>query len=145
MVTMNGSVSASAISVRSLINTHKLPKAVRAILGAEILAGERDLHPTVKLVAEAVGCSVAYVQAAQKLTPAQRQAVRRRERPLILPHTPAVSPKSPVPAMPPAPATSPVLPVMANAQHRLAQLVAEVGGVDAAIEMLIGLERAAAA
>jgi hypothetical protein len=142
---MNGTTSASAaLSLRSLINTHKLTKAARAVLGAEIIAGEHDLRPTTKLVANAVGCSVGYLQAAKKLTPAERQAVRRGERPLILPHTPA-TPVKPLVMPPVAPATPPVLPVTADARHQLDRLVKEIG-FDAVLNLLAmtEIERVAA-
>jgi hypothetical protein len=94
MVTSYPGNGASALSVRSLINSKRLSKAARAVLGAEILAGEYDLQPTDKLVAAAVGCSVAYLQAAKKLTPSQRQDVRKGLRPLIVPRIPAVPPSA---------------------------------------------------
>jgi len=140
VVTMNGTTTASAaLSLRSLINTHKLTKAARAVLGAEILAGEHDLRPTAKLVANAVGCSVAYVEAAQKLSPAERDKVRRGLRPLVMPHNPA-APLPPVimpaPAELPAPSPSQVI---ADAQQRLDRLVKEIG-LDAVLNLLATTE-----
>jgi hypothetical protein len=143
MVTVHQGNGASALSARSLINSRKLSKAVRAVIGAEILAGEHDLRPTKKLLATAIGCSVAYLQAAQKLSPAERQAVRRGERPLVLPQVPAGPPQPtimPVPVELPVPFPSYVI---ANAQHRLNRLVREIG-LETVLELLATTEREAA-
>jgi hypothetical protein len=134
MVTVHQGNGASALSARSLINSRKLSKAVRAVIGAEILAGEHDLRPTKKLLATAIGCSVAYLQAAQKLSPAERLAVRRGERPLILPRAPA---SPPAPSMPStAPATPPGPPVVMNAKERLKRIIDELGA-DIVFDLLV--------
>jgi hypothetical protein len=76
----NGSNGTSVVSARSLINNRTLSKTRRALLGAAVKAGGFNLRLTNKQIAAAVGCSVAYLQAAQKLTPAERQAAARRDR-----------------------------------------------------------------
>ena len=65
---MNGG-NRGALSARSLINNKTLSKTRRALLGSAVLRGEYDLKPTVKDVARMVGCSVAYLQVATKLSP----------------------------------------------------------------------------
>jgi hypothetical protein len=106
----------------------KLSKAARACEAADILDGFTILQNlTIRLVAAAEGVSVASVVTARRLTPAQRFAVRCGERPLVLP--------KPVQTLP-----APV-----NAKAKLVEVMMELGGVDAAIEMLITLERATAA
>jgi len=106
----------------------KLSKAARACEAADILDGFTTLQNlTIRLVAAAEGVSVASVVNARRLTPAQRFAVRCRERPLVLP--------KPVKALP-APVT---------AEMKLAEVVTEIGSVDSVIELLIKLEHAAAA
>jgi hypothetical protein len=73
------------VQARSLPNA-KLSKAERAVIGADIIDGRAFLQgPTVKLVSIAVGCSTGSVFQALKLTPEQREAVNRRERPLVQP------------------------------------------------------------
>jgi len=129
MVTTQSSNGASALSARSLVNSKKLTKAARAILSAEILAGECALKPTVKLVAAALGTSVAYVQAAKKLTPNQRQAVRTGLRPLIVPHA---APAMPVPTAPPV-----------SVERLLASIVDKIG-VNGVLDLLAVSEKAAA-
>jgi hypothetical protein len=85
ILSTNGGNGASALPLRSLINHKTLSKTRRALLGASILKGEHDLKPTAKLIAQAVGCSVGYVRAAAKLSPAERQRVQAGFRPLIEP------------------------------------------------------------
>jgi hypothetical protein len=85
----------------------KLGKAARAVLAAEIMEGLVTLTDlSVRQIAAVIGVSVAYISAALKLTPAQRDAVRRGLRPLVEPHAR------------PAPLT---------AQARLEQIVGEIG------------------
>jgi hypothetical protein len=64
-------------------NTRSLAKVKRALLGAAVLRGKVDLKPTRKAVAGMVGCSVSYLNAAVKLTPAEEQKVAAGLRPLI--------------------------------------------------------------
>src|SRR5262249_33480662 len=65
---------------------HKqLPKAVRAVLGAEILDGRIPLmNPTVGMVAQATGVSASYIAAARQLSPEARREVARGMRPLVV-------------------------------------------------------------
>jgi hypothetical protein len=71
------------VDARSLLNK-KLPKAVRACGAADLLDGLAVLLPTLRLAAKVSGISVSSVTRARRLTPEQRDAVRR-ERPLSLP------------------------------------------------------------
>jgi hypothetical protein len=72
------------VDARSLLNK-KIPKAVRACDAADLLDGLAVLLPTSQLIATISGISVTSVTRARHLTPEQRDAVRRRERPLSLP------------------------------------------------------------
>jgi len=106
----------------------KAPKAAAACDAADLVdALTRLQNPTIKVAAVACDVSQSYVAAALRLSPVQRDDVRRGRRPLV-------SPK-PVKALP-----APV-----NAQAKLANLVTEIGTVDGVIEMLIKLDRASAA
>jgi hypothetical protein len=82
----NGAIPrAPLISARSLVH-RRLSKAQRALVGAAILEGGVQLQDLpLRIVSQVVGCSVAYLTAAQRLAPAQREAVVRGHRPLILP------------------------------------------------------------
>jgi hypothetical protein len=82
----NGAIPrAPLVSARSLVH-RRLSKAERALVGAAILEGDVQLQDLpLRIVSQVVGCSVAYLTAAQRLAPAQRQAVVRGHRPLILP------------------------------------------------------------
>jgi hypothetical protein len=72
------------VDVRSLLNK-KLPKAARACDAADLLDGFAILLTTSRLVATVSGISTSSVTRARRLTPEQRDAVRRGERPLSLP------------------------------------------------------------
>jgi hypothetical protein len=101
----------------------KLGKAARAALAAEIVEGSVTLSDlSARQLAAVVGVSVAYVAAALKLTPAQRDAVRRGQRPLVEPHVRL------------APLT---------AQARLEQIVAEIGA-DKTLALLLNTQQNAA-
>jgi hypothetical protein len=105
----------------------KAPKAVAACDAADLVdALTRLQNPTIKVAAVACAVSQSYVVAALRLSPAQRDAVRRGERPLVLPPLKA-------------------LPAPVSVEERLTAAVAEIGGVNAAIEVLLGLDRATAA
>jgi hypothetical protein len=95
-------------------------------------------NPTLRLAANAYGVSVGSVARARRLTPEQRQAVRRGERPLILPHAPSTPP-----ALPAAPATPPVSPVVMGPRERLGKIIDEIG-VNAVLDLLAANERTAA-
>jgi hypothetical protein len=97
--------NSTSVSHRVLINRHALPKVERALVGADILARRCSLEPTAKLIAAAVGCSVGYLQAAAKLTDAERQAVEHGLRPLIQAKKPTPATVSAEPMLP-FPATS---------------------------------------
>jgi hypothetical protein len=86
----NGAIPrAPLISARSLVH-RQLSKAERALVGAAILEGGVQVQDLpLRIVSQVVGCSVAYLAAAQRLAPAQREAVMRGRRPLILPRVPA--------------------------------------------------------
>jgi hypothetical protein len=104
----------------------KLSKTERAILGAEILDGRVVLQGlTLKLIATAVGVSTSYIAAARRATPDQRRAIRHGLRPLVQPQN---KPKA--------------LPAPVAPQEKLAAIVAEVGGVDAALDLLAAAELA---
>ena len=104
----------------------KIDKAVAACNAADLVDGLTQLlNPTIKVAAVACDVSQSYVVAALRLSPVQRDAVRRRERSLASP---------PVKALP-----APV-----NAKAKLVEVMTELGGVDATIEMLVTLERATA-
>src|SRR5262249_60155628 len=64
----------------------KAPKAVAACDAADLVdALTRLQNPTIRVAAIACDVSQSYVVAALRLSPAQRDAVRRGERPLVLP------------------------------------------------------------
>jgi hypothetical protein len=80
----------------------KAPKAVAACDAADLVdALTRLQNPTIRVAAVACDVSQSYVVAALRLSPAQRDAVRRGERPLV-----------------PAPV---------SAEERIAKVVAEFG------------------
>ena len=120
-------------------------KATRACDAADVLDGVAKLqNPTFRLVAAAYGVSLSYVARARRLTPEQRQAVRKGQRPLVLPCAPSappVPPALPVPAT--APATPPVAPVVMGPRDRLDEIVAEIG-LSATLDLLAASERVAA-
>jgi hypothetical protein len=100
-----------------VVDAHSLPnrkasKAVKACDGADVLDGLTTLQNlTAKLVAAALGISLSSLAAARRLTPAQRNEVRRGHRPLVLPPKPV-----PLPLPPPV-----------SAEERVAEVVAEFG------------------
>lgn len=101
----------------------KLSKPARALLGVDIVEGTTTITDlSHKQVAAIVGVSIGYLNAAQRLTPAEREAVRRGLRPLVEPRVPATLPA---------------------ARERLAAIVNEIG-VDATMALLTSNERAAA-
>jgi hypothetical protein len=119
-----GNGGSSALSVRSLINNRALSKTRRALLGASVLKGECDLKPTAKDVARMVGCSVAYLHRAAKLSPAEEQRVRAHLRPLVEPR-------------------AKVLPKPTSPEERLVEVVNEIG-LTATLTRLAAIERNAA-
>jgi hypothetical protein len=120
----NGAIPrAPLISARSLVH-RRLSKAERALVGAAILEGGVQLQDLpLRIVSQVVGCSVAYLTAAQRLASAQREAVARGHRPLILPR------------VVPAPTTS-----ITNLQ--LEHVIRAVG-VERVLEAAVAVEHAA--
>jgi hypothetical protein len=97
----------------------KLSKGARALLAAEIHEGTVVLSDlSVKQLAAIVGCSSAYVHAALRASPLEREAVRRGLRPLVQAHAP----------------TGP--------QERLSKIVDEIG-LDRTINLLASFEAVA--
>jgi hypothetical protein len=87
------------------------PKFLRACFAADVLDGKFALSPTLDLVAAVFKVSSSSVSRARRLNPEQRAAVRRGDRPLVIPHT--------APAPVPVPSGSP--------QQWLDRIVAEIG------------------
>ena len=87
----------------------KAPKAVAACDAADLVdALTRLQNPTIRVAAVACDVSQSYVVAALRLSSAQRDAVRRGERPLVLPPLKA-------------------LPAPMSVEERLADIVSDVG------------------
>jgi len=135
------------VDAHSLLHL-RVSKAAKACDAADAVDGLAILgHPTLRLAATAYGVSIGSVARALRLTPEQRQAVRRNERPLILPRapsapsTPPVPPALPVPST--APATPPVPPVVMGPRERLDEIVAEIG-LSATLDLLAATEKVAA-
>ena len=119
----------------------RVSKAAKACDAADAVDGLAILgHPTLRLAATAYGVSIGSVARALRLTPEQRLAVRRNERPLILPRAPSAPPAPPVSI---APATPPVPSVIMGARDKLAEVIAEIGA-DGVLNMLAAMEKAAA-
>jgi len=85
---MNG--SRRAITGASLAQRRRrMSAAERACLAADIVDGRIVLQGlTVKAIAALVGVSIGPVNHALRLTPEQREQVRRGDRPLVLPRPP---------------------------------------------------------
>jgi hypothetical protein len=114
------------VDAHSLLH-QRASKSVKACDAADVVDGLAVLQNlTLRLVATAYGVSLGSVARARRLTPEQRQAVRQRKRPLLLPRTP------------------PALPAPVSAQQKLAEVVAEVGA-DTAVDMIAALDCSAAA
>jgi hypothetical protein len=122
-----------------VIDAHSLPhlklsKAARAVLAADILDGIVRLeHYTVPLVARAVGVSSAYVTVAHRLIPEERERVRKGQRPLRVPAPPLASP------------IFSSAPTEMDAHARLANIVAELGGVTETLNVLAAMDYCIAA
>jgi len=66
----------------------KSSKAAKACAAADVVDGRIVLHnPTIRLAAAAYGVSLGSVARARRLSRAERDAVKRGERPLVLPQT----------------------------------------------------------
>ena len=126
-----------ATALPRTVDAHSLPhlkltNAGRACLGADLLDGHVRLeHFTLSLVAKAVGVSVSYVLAAQRLVPEEREKVRTSQRPLVLSRVP---PRVLVPT-----------PVVQDAHARLVGIVAELGGVTETLNALAAMDYCLAA
>jgi len=115
-----------SVAVRHTVDAHSLPhkkltKTQRALLGAAILDGEVALiNHTREVVAKAVNASASYIDAARRLSPEQRREVARGSRSLA-------RRKAPTPVL--------------TAAQRFEAVVAEVGGLGAAQNLLAMIER----
>jgi hypothetical protein len=120
-------VSISHPPVRSVkgrgLACRKLSKPARALLGVDIIEGTTAITDlSHKQIAATVGVSVSYLNAAQRLTPAEREAVRRGLRPLVEPRVSAAQ---------------------LSAHERLAAIVDEIS-IDAALGLLAVNDKVAA-
>ena len=124
-------------AVARVVDAHGLlhmqaSKSAKACDAADVIDGLAVLqNPTLRLAAAAYGVSIGSVTRALRLTPEQRRAVRKGQRPLILPRTPSV------------PATPPVPPVVMGPRERLDKIVAEIG-LSATLDLLAATEKVAA-
>jgi hypothetical protein len=112
------------------VNCHGLPhlhasKAARACDAADACDGLVILgSPTLHVAAVAYGVSLWTVARARRLPPQERDRVRKGARPIVLPRLPV-----PFPVMPPE---------AVDVRTRFLDLVDEIGGVDAALNLLAG-------
>jgi hypothetical protein len=118
-------------------------KAAKACDAADLVDGLTGLQNyTLRLAAFANDVSVGSVSRARRLSPEQRQAVRKGRRPLVLPRAPA-APRT-LPALPEclrsAPATPPVPPVTLNVREQLHHIVSMIG-IDATLNLLAATGR----
>jgi hypothetical protein len=142
-------VNATALAAAAprIVDAHsplhlRASKGAKACDAADVVDGLAVLqNPTLRLAAAAYGVSLGSVARARRLTPEQRQAVRRGERPLVLPRKPSAPPALPVPTIVPAP--SPVPPVTMGVCERLQEIVSEIG-LNATLDLLAASERVAA-
>jgi hypothetical protein len=132
-----------------VVDTHSLlhlraSKAAKACDAADAVDGLVVVqNPTLRLAAAAYGVSIGSVARARRLTPEQREAVRRGKRPLILPRAPATPPARPVPSVAPATPSVPPVVMVTTPRQKLDALVAEVG-FDSVLTMLAAVEKVAA-
>jgi len=132
----NEAVNHPAADVR-VVDCHSLlhlrvPKAVRACDAADACDELVILsRPTLHVAAVAYGVSLWTVARARRLPPQERDQVRKGKRPIVLPRTPA-----PLPVM---------LPVAVDVKTRLLDIVDEIGGIDATLDLLatVGVQIAA--
>jgi hypothetical protein len=140
-------VNAIAPTPPQIVDAHSLlhargTKAAKACNAADVVDGLAVLqNPTLRLAATAYGVSIGSVARARRLTPEQRQAVRRGQRPLILPRAPTTPPTLPVPST--VPAIPPVPPITMSARERLDEIVSEIG-LGATLDLLAATEKVAA-
>ena len=110
----------------------RAPKAVRACDAADACDELVILsRPTLHVAAVAYGVSLWTVARARRLPPQERDQVRKGTRPIVLPRTPA-----PLPVMPP---------MAVDVRTRLLDIVDEIGGLDATLDLLatVGVQLAA--
>jgi hypothetical protein len=140
-------VTPTTVAAPRVVDAHGLlhkrtSKAARACDAADILDGSAVLqNPTIRLTAFAYSLSVGTVSRARRLTPEAREAVRRKERPLVLPRAPSTPPALPVPAVSPIPPV--ITPVIMGPRERLNEIVAEIG-LSATLDLLAATEKVAA-
>jgi hypothetical protein len=108
----------------------RTPKCVLACNAADWLAAQP--RATVAMAAVIFEVSPSSIRRAQHLSAEQRQQVCELARPLVLPRP------APVPAV--VPAGPPVAPIIMSVEQRLLELVAEIGGIDAALTALASAE-----
>jgi hypothetical protein len=132
------SVPGTALTPFRTVDAHSLPhqkasKAVRAVDAADILDGLMTLENfTVAIVTVALGVSASSVTNARRLTPEQRNEVRKGKRPLVLPTKPLALP---APAVPP---------VTMEVEQSLAAIVEKIG-VNGVLDLLAVSEKVAVA
>jgi hypothetical protein len=141
----------TTVAVPRVVDAHSLlhlraSKSARACDAADAVDGFAVVqNPTLRLAAAAWGVSIGSVARALRLTPEQRQAVRRGQRPLILPRAPSAPPVAlpaqPVPST--TPTTPPAVPVVMTARERLDALVGELG-LNTVLDLLAASEKVAA-
>ena len=135
-------ITEATAAVPRVVDAHSLlhrqaSKSAKACDAADVLDGLAVVQNfTLRLTAAAYGVSIGSVARARRLTPEQRQAVRKGQRPLILPAT-SSAPPAPVSAMPAAP------PVIVGPRERLDEIVAEIG-LSATLDLLAATEKVAA-
>jgi hypothetical protein len=131
-------LSATTAASPRVVDAHGLlhmraPKSARACDAADVVDGLAVVqNPTMRLAATAYGVSIGSVARALRLTPEERDKVRRGARPLVVPLRIPDVPSVPVPSAP-----------IADAQYRLARLVQEVG-LNTVLDLLAMSERVAA-
>ena len=136
-------ITEATSAVPRVVDAHSLlhmqaSKSAKACDAADVLDGLAVVQNlTLRLTAAAYGVSIGSVARARRLTPEQRQAVRKGQRPLILPATSSAPPAPPVSAMPAAP------PVIVGPRERLDEIVAEIG-LSATLDLLAATEKVAA-
>jgi hypothetical protein len=117
------------VDCHGLLHLHA-SKAARACDAADACDGLVILgSPTLHVAAVAYGVGPGTIARARRLPPQERDRVREGKRPIVLPHTPA-----PIPVTLPATPVTP--PVAATALDRLADIVAELGGVTETLNAL---------
>ena len=116
---VNPAADVRVVDCHSLLHL-RAPKAVRACDAADACDELVILsRPTLHVAAVAYGVSLWTVARARRLPPQERDQVRKGKRPIVLPRTPA-----PLPVMP------------VDVRTRLLDIVDEIGGIDATLDLL---------